>query len=143
VFWVDVFGLTAECPKTEPFGDTSWNKYGGDSDIYHCGFSGYLENRKPNEPDPSPTGECFYDECGWLVDESHEYSGCRGTPDENPVGGFSDCMLSPINCYDHFRNDSGGPAGPSNVPGMDDLGDESKAESDRYRRDRKPRYRRF
>merc|ERR1719460_2222646 len=50
--------------------------YPGDSSVFHCGFRGIIENREKD------TNECFYDSQGDLVDEAHEWSGCRGTPDE-------------------------------------------------------------
>lgn len=61
-----------------------WRRYIGDSDFFHCGFEGYLEDRDPS-PD-SPIGECFYDEQGRLVDDNHPYPGCKGTPDSYGAG---------------------------------------------------------
>ena len=43
--------------------------------------------------------ECFYDNAGVLVDKSHEYAGCGGTPD------YYD---SETDTWDHIFNDPGG-----------------------------------
>ena len=72
--------------------------------------------------------ECFYDNSGQLVDESHPYKGCRGTPDEYPVP--DDWWNHPGTVYDHFVNDKGGPNGPIDV--ADNWGDEAYEESRRY-----------
>jgi hypothetical protein len=57
-----------------------WKPYFGNSAIFHCGFRGILENRAPTPGDPM--NECFYDHAGTLVDDSHPYAGCKGTPDQ-------------------------------------------------------------
>ncbi|HWA49686.1 MAG TPA: hypothetical protein VG742_15545 [Dongiaceae bacterium] len=81
------FGSTSQpdrpplaCPRTPPRNDPMWRPYVGDPAVFHCGFEGFLENRKPS-PD-WPIGECFYDEAGQLVDEGHPHGDCRGTPDQ-------------------------------------------------------------
>lgn len=71
--------------------------YFGNPHVFHCGFRGILEDRRPT-PD-NPMNECFYDETGALVTESHPFAGCRGTPD------YYD---SETDTYDHFANDPGG-----------------------------------
>ena len=55
-----------------------WRPYYGDPTVFHCGFRGILEDRAPTPADPQ--NECFYDHSGALVDETHPYAGCRGTP---------------------------------------------------------------
>lgn len=67
------------CPSTPPTDDPSWRPYVGDPWWFHCDYNGYLENRSAS-PD-APIGECFYDERGMLVDGSHPYAKCGGTPD--------------------------------------------------------------
>jgi len=76
--WFDFFGLTANCPKSAPTVGSSWIAYEGNSIVFHCGYDGYLENRTPTVDDPR--AECFYDECGNLVDNNHKYPQCGGTP---------------------------------------------------------------
>ena len=73
---------TATCPATAPKSDPDWVSYNtvGDPNVFHCGFDGYLAN-VPALPD-NLMNECFYDESGSLVDESHEYANCAGTPDQ-------------------------------------------------------------
>lgn len=68
------------CPTSPPRGQAGWRRYVGDPRVFHCGFEGYLENRKASPH--SPTAECFYDEWGRLVDDQHPYAGCKGTPDQ-------------------------------------------------------------
>lgn len=74
-----------------------WKPYYGDSSWFHCGFRGILEDRRPSPDDPM--NECFYDHSGVLVDDSHEYAGCKGTPD------YYDSETS---WWDHTFNDPGG-----------------------------------
>ena len=71
--------------------------YYGNSHVFHCGFRGILEDRRPTPDDPM--NECFYDDTGTLVTESHPFAGCRGTPDyyDSETEGFN-----------HFANDPGG-----------------------------------
>ena len=57
-----------------------WQPYHGDSSVFHCGYRGILEDRSPTPGDPQ--NECFYDGSGRLVDETHPFSGCRGTPNQ-------------------------------------------------------------
>ncbi len=59
---------------------TGWQSYHGDSSWFHCGFRGILEDRVPTPDDPQ--NECFYDHQGTLVDRSHPYAGCMGTPNQ-------------------------------------------------------------
>jgi RHS repeat-associated protein len=88
IIYTDIFGLTAVCPwRYEQifFEGDKWVPYRGVSSVFHCGFTGFLENldkRKCN--DTTPEGECFYDERGNLVTIFHERSGCRGTPNYAP-----------------------------------------------------------
>lgn len=80
--WREPVRPPAMCPASKPIGDPSWKPYRGISELFHCGFDGFLENRRPS---PSqPIAECFYDEAGNLVDQNHPYAGCRGTPDQYP-----------------------------------------------------------
>ena len=76
---------------------SGWKDYHGNPAVFHCGFRGILENRAPTPTDPM--NECFYDHSGTLVDESHPYAGCRGTPDQY------DSADHPL---DHTFSDSGG-----------------------------------
>ncbi|PSK93423.1 DUF4157 domain-containing protein [Taibaiella chishuiensis] len=71
--------------------------YFGNAHVFHCGFRGILEDRRPTPGDPM--NECFYDHSGTLVTESHPFAGCRGTPD------YYD---SQTDSYNHFANDPGG-----------------------------------
>ena len=88
------------CPahlnKTDPV-PPGFKPYYGNSGWFHCGFRGILEDRKPTATDPM--NECFYDRTGVLVDDSHEYAGCKGTPDYND---------SETESWDHFWTDPGG-----------------------------------
>lgn len=74
-----------------------WKPYYGNPNVFHCGFRGILEDRKPTPTDPM--NECFYDHAGILVDKSHAYAGCGGTPD------YYD---SEDSTWDHIFNDPGG-----------------------------------
>jgi hypothetical protein len=77
------------CPSrwTNPI-PSGWQRYHGDSSVFHCGFRGILEERIPTPEDPQ--NECFYDLSGVLVDQNHPYAGCGGTPnqydsDDSPI----------------------------------------------------------
>ena len=59
---------------------SGWKAYNGNTCWFHCCYRGILENRRPSPEDPQ--NECFYDDNGALVDEHHENSGCRGTPNQ-------------------------------------------------------------
>ncbi|MEN1678275.1 MAG: putative Ig domain-containing protein [Planctomycetota bacterium] len=75
----DPSGLQAECPPRRPQSTPEgWKPYYGYPEFFHCGFDGIIEERLPRPG--SPQNECFYDDLGDLVDESHPYSGCGGTP---------------------------------------------------------------
>jgi RHS repeat-associated protein len=105
--FVDRFGLTAECPTGPPMNDPNWIPYTGDPEVFHCGFNGYLESRQPTPDDP--IGECFYDSCGALVDDKHEYALCGGTPDQylfDPEE--SNRIKRFINGFNHSVRDTGG-----------------------------------
>lgn len=128
------------CPKSAPtacstckVGSSKWRVYGGDSPeksiLFHCGFDGYLENRVPNNNNPAPTNECFYDDDGNLVTESHEYGGCRGTPDYYPFFGTGD-LTDKERKGPHTDIDSGGQAGPSRTHA--NIGIEAAVESAKY-----------
>jgi len=127
------------CPQVAPSACTNcnksdkWRKYGGDSNLYHCGFDGYLENRIPNTKNKAPTNECFYDHSGKLVDNNHKYKGCRGTPDDYPFYGNGDIK-------DYYRGalhltpfESGGPTSKSEK--YLNLHYESKLETNKYFRE--------
>src|SRR5262249_26227403 len=81
-------GLTAICPSTPPVGDPRWGPYLGPFGIpitttrFHCGFQTFLESRPASDSDSSLCAECVYDTTGSLVDETHPFAGCRGTPDQ-------------------------------------------------------------
>lgn len=74
-----------------------WKKYYGSTGVFHCGYRGILEDRIPTPEDPQ--NECFYDEKGAVVDESHPFAGCRGTPNSYD---------SSTSGWDHTFNDPGG-----------------------------------
>ncbi len=77
-----------------------WRLYPGPTSVFHCGFRTILENRAPTRDDPM--NECVYDHSGVLVDDTHSYAGCRGTPDQyNSSAGPLDWVL-------HGTIDSGG-----------------------------------
>ena len=59
---------------------SGFKAYHGNTCWFHCCYRGILEDRSPS-PDV-PQNECFYDENSALVDEHHEYPGCRGTPNQ-------------------------------------------------------------
>ncbi|QTA83454.1 YD repeat-containing protein, DUF4382 [Desulfonema limicola] len=93
----DILGFTGTCPTSPPSeNDTDWIEYKGNPSFFHCGYDGYLENRTPVPEDP--IAECFYDENNTLVDNNHEYSGCKGTPDQYPAEDW----------LNHTINDDGG-----------------------------------
>ena len=112
-------GKMSPCPKSAPnacvsckVGSGGWKKYGGNPNWFHCGFDGYLENRIPNKSNPAPTNECFYDSNGVLVDESHKWNGCRGTPDYFPFFGTG-TDADNTRRKPHATIDTGGTLGPS------------------------------
>lgn len=71
------------CPERKPAGDPRWKPYEGNPWWFHCGYDGFLENRRPSPG--QPVAECFYDEEGRLVDRHHPYLHCSGTPDQYPA----------------------------------------------------------
>jgi hypothetical protein len=76
-----LFTIQNECPETLPSQiPDGWKPYYGDSSVFHCGFTGMIEDREPTIFNLQ--NECFYDHSGGLVNESHEYSGCAGTPND-------------------------------------------------------------
>ena len=77
-----------------------WKSYFGPSWVFHCGYRGILEKRKPAPG--NPMNECFYDETGRLVDDKHPHAECGGSPDEyDASGSWKDKFL-------HFLIDKGG-----------------------------------
>lgn len=79
---------------------TGWKSYFGPSWVFHCGYRGILEKRKPSPG--NPMNECFYDETGRLVDDKHPHAECGGSPDEyDASGSWKDKFL-------HFLIDKGG-----------------------------------
>jgi hypothetical protein len=77
-----------------------WKPYFGPSWVFHCGYRGILEKRKPSPG--NPMNECFYDETGRLVDDTHPHAECGGSPDEyDASGSWKDKFL-------HFLIDKGG-----------------------------------
>lgn len=114
-------GNMSPCPSSRPTSCTScaegsggWKEYGGNSNFFHCGFKGVLENRIPGENNnDAPANECFYDSNGVLVDEKNDTRWeCRGTPDYYPYFGTGtdadEARMSP-----HTTEDAGGTLGPS------------------------------
>jgi hypothetical protein len=90
----------AACPSHVGDADPvppGWKPYFGDTSVFHCGFRTILEDRAPAAGDPM--NECVYDHSGTLVDDSHPYAGCKGTPDQY------DSKKDPIK---HATIDSGG-----------------------------------
>ena len=134
-------GKMTKCPDEEPTactkcaeGTGGWKKYGGFSIVFHCGFDGYLENRIPGDNNNhAPANECFYDDDGELVTESHDYGGCRGTPDYFPYFGTG-TDADNARRKPHATIDAGGPQGPSKT--HNNLGDEALAESYKYQQDK-------
>ena len=104
---VDPWGLTLDSPSAPPRKNPSWYRYPKRSGeiIFHCGYECYLEKRNPEDIDNAqcvndPIGESCYDENEQLVDDTHPYSGCKGTPDYWPASYF------PV---EHTIFDKGGP----------------------------------
>lgn len=81
--WREPVRMPAVCPSRKPVRDHRWKPYEGLPSAFHCGYDGFLENRRPSRS--QPIAECFYDEQGLLVDQNHPYAGCRGTPDQYPA----------------------------------------------------------
>ena len=115
----DFFGLTAECPAT--IGDIHTNMcyptapegfvpYSGGryfENYYHCGGTSFLEYREDSSSAvTNAAGECVYDSTGGLIDNTHPYRMCQGTPDQYPVYGPGTWL----NIYNHKYNDAGGPS---------------------------------
>ncbi len=86
---------------TTPY--TDWRPYPHSTTWFHCGFRTFLENRPPTPTDPM--NECVYDNSDVLVDASHPYAGCRGTPDQYDGHGG---MSTPHDTLMHIFCDSGG-----------------------------------
>lgn len=102
--------------------------------MFHCGFKGVLENRIPGENNNNaPANECFYDDAGSLVTESHDDDGCRGTPDYFPYFGTG-TDADDDRFTQHKDDDPGGPNGPSKTHSS--LGAEALAESYKYQTDK-------
>jgi hypothetical protein len=90
----------APCPPRLADSDPTppgWRTYPNSTGWFHCGFRTILENRDPRPDDPM--NECVYDHLGTLVDDSHPYAGCKGTPDQYD---------SRTQKWNHFWHDSGG-----------------------------------
>ena len=101
--------MTAICPPSPPIikPGGGWALYTNPSGTFHCGYSGYLEDREPTPEDP--IAECFYDNCDKLVDENHPYSACGGTADQYRVDkGWWKNPSQYKKAWDHAVNDSGG-----------------------------------
>jgi hypothetical protein len=81
--WREPIRMPAMCPARKPTGDSRWKPYEGFPSVFHCGYDGFLENRRPSRS--QPVAECFYDELSQLVDQNHPYAGCRGTPNQYPT----------------------------------------------------------
>lgn len=72
----------------------NWQPYDSalGSNLFHCGYEGYLENATPTPE--TPQQECFYGDRGELIDEEHEDAGCRGTANQyDGHGSFSDALM--------------------------------------------------
>ncbi len=99
------FPQTLACPSKPPVNNPEWRPYWGKggSTLFHCGGSGYLEDR-PASPE-FRVNECFYDSAGDIIKGA-----CAGTPDEYDEGNY----------WHHVVADSGGlfdlrdPAHPHN-----------------------------
>lgn len=90
----------AACPTRLQASDPAppgWKPYYGASGVFHCGFRGILEDRKPTPNDPQ--NECFYDEYGNLIDENSPSADCGGSPNQ---------YNSETDKWDHTFNDEGG-----------------------------------
>ena len=102
-------GTMLACPSKPPVNDPNWKPYWGNPNVFHCGFDGYLENKHPQLD--SPMNECFYDHSGNLVDYSHPYSGCGGSPD----------YFGEDNKWAHTFDDPGGICGKGISAGFESL----------------------
>src|SRR5688500_2842682 len=58
--WREPVRMPAMCPARRPIGDSRWKPYEGLPSVFHCGYDGFLENRRPSRS--QPVAECFYDE---------------------------------------------------------------------------------
>lgn len=80
----------------------TWQSYENSwgSNLFHCGYEGYLENVTPTPERPQQ--ECFFDDKGDLVDEKHEDADCRGTANQYDGHGGS------LDALQHTFIDEGG-----------------------------------
>ena len=78
----DITSCPADINNSELRNTDTWQPYDSSlgSNLFHCGYEGYLENVTPTPENPQQ--ECFYDDDGDLVDEKHEDAGCRGTANQ-------------------------------------------------------------
>jgi hypothetical protein len=78
----DIIPCPANVNDSELQDTDTWKSYDNSlgSNLFHCGYEGYLENATPTPEEPQQ--ECFYDDRGDLVDEQHEDAGCRGTANQ-------------------------------------------------------------
>lgn len=78
----DITACPADINDSELQNTDIWQPYDSSlgSNLFHCGYEGYLESVTPTPENPQQ--ECFYDDDGDLVDEKHEDAGCRGTANQ-------------------------------------------------------------
>ncbi|MBT2802643.1 hypothetical protein J7J49_15060, partial [Halomonas sp. ISL-56] len=69
--------MVTACPASPPVKNEDWIAYYGDPRVFHCGYKTFHEDITPT--DDRLMGECVYDDFDQLVDEIHEFAGCRGT----------------------------------------------------------------
>src|SRR5919109_1190867 len=55
--WREPVRMPAMCPARKPTGDPRWKPYEGWPWLFHCGYEGFLENRRPSQS--QPIAECF------------------------------------------------------------------------------------
>ena len=55
--WREPVRMPAMCPSRKPLGDYRWKPYEGLPSAFHCGYEGFLENRRPSRS--QPIAECF------------------------------------------------------------------------------------
>ena len=78
----DITTCPANLNDSELQNTDKWQPYDNSlgSNLFHCGYDGYLENVTPTPE--APQQECFYDDREDLVDEKHEDAACRGTANQ-------------------------------------------------------------
>jgi RHS repeat-associated protein len=141
LMWDDFLGWTATCPpdisgvntnSCTPNAPEGFSPYSGFSSVYHCGGTGYMENREDlSTTEKDPVAECVYDQTGGGFDNTHPYRMCQGTADHSPV--YLDRPESWGNVGPHRSKDPGGPNGK--LPSGETLGEAASKESEHYQND--------